>query len=36
MKSGLTNGDEVMGTAVIAYNKKKDNWGWRAIALKRK
>ena len=36
LKSGLTNGDEVMGTAVIDFNKKKDNWGWRAIALKRK
>ena len=30
---GLNDGQTVSGTAVISFNKKRGNWGWRAIAI---
>lgn len=28
---GIKDGDEVTGKAILSYNKKKDNWGWKAL-----
>jgi len=30
----LTNGHEVNGKALLSFNKKKNEWGWKAIELK--
>jgi hypothetical protein len=29
----LSDGQPVSGTAVLSYNKKKENWGWKAISI---
>lgn len=29
----LFDGQPVSGTAVLSYNKKKENWGWKAIRI---
>tara|TARA_B100000767_G_scaffold14522_1_gene13917 strand:+ start:6308 stop:7819 length:1512 start_codon:yes stop_codon:yes gene_type:complete len=29
----LTNGQTYMGKAILSFNKKKDEWGWKAIAI---
>lgn len=36
LSAGLQNGDVVCGTAVLAFNSKKQTWSWRAILLKKK
>ena len=32
-KYKLINGSELSGIAIISFNKKKSNWGWKAIKL---
>lgn len=29
----LTNGEHIKGTAMISFNKKKNEWGWKAIRI---
>ncbi|MFP4469744.1 MAG: DUF7017 domain-containing protein [Bacteroidales bacterium] len=31
--NNLRHGDYVSGKAIVSYNKKKDEWGWKVIAL---
>jgi len=30
----LTNGQALKGTAILSFNKKRNEWGWKAIELK--
>lgn len=30
---GIHDGQTVSGTAVLSFNKKRQNWGWKAISL---
>lgn len=30
---GIKNGDSVSGLAVVNYNKKRSEWGWKAISI---
>ena len=32
-KYGINNGDVVSGIALLNYNKKHSNWGWKAVSL---
>ncbi len=32
--NNLTDGQPVDGRAIISFNKKKNNWGWKAIEIK--
>jgi hypothetical protein len=32
--SKLTDGQPVMGRAILSFNKKKNEWGWKAIEIK--
>ncbi len=32
----LSIGDYIKGTAIISYNKKKNEWGWKAIRIEKK
>ena len=32
-KQKLVDGNELSGTAIISFNKKKNDWGWKAIKL---
>ena len=29
----LANGDHIHGTAIISYNKRREEWGWKAIKI---
>jgi hypothetical protein len=31
--SNLTDGQTIKGRAILSFNKRKDNWGWKAIEL---
>lgn len=31
--NNLEEGDEISGTAILNYNKKKNKWGWKAIKI---
>lgn len=33
-KNKLTDGQDVSGKAILSFNKKKNEWGWKAIELK--
>nr|NQU90339.1 hypothetical protein [Bacteroidota bacterium] len=33
IKHNLRDGDDISGKAVIAYNKKKEEWGWKVISI---
>lgn len=32
-KARLKDGEHISGKAMISYNKKKDEWGWKAISI---
>lgn len=31
--NNLEDNQEIMGTAILSFNKKKDEWGWKAITI---
>lgn len=33
-ENGISDGDFVSGNAVLNYNKKRSEWGWKAISIK--
>ena len=33
-ESKLTDGQQVKGRAILSFNKKKNEWGWKAIEIK--
>ena len=34
-KNNLQNNMEISGLAILSYNKKKENWGWKVIQINR-
>ena len=30
---GLSNGDQINATAMLSFNKKKKEWGWKCIEI---
>lgn len=32
-KYQITDGQEISGTTVLSYNKKREEWGWKAISI---
>jgi|GEM_PF-325031 len=33
-KNGIVNGDTVEGNAILNFNKKRSEWGWKALTIK--
>jgi hypothetical protein len=29
----IEDGQEISGTAVLSFNKKRGHWGWKAISI---
>ena len=33
LENAFKEGDEVKGKAILSFNKKRNEWGWKAIIL---